>query len=116
FGGSNAGLFTVYAILKKPDVLNAGIAGSPMIGHCSNFMNRLLDDLNDFGRFSDRTLYMIYGENDYTRTTDFAPGFYNKIEDKNIPGFRCELEMIDNEGHVPYMSLYNGLKYVFERK
>ena len=47
YGGSNAGLFTVYAIFTAPEKIQAAIAGSPMIGHCPNYMNRLLDDLNE---------------------------------------------------------------------
>ncbi len=115
FGGSNAGLFTVYAILTRPDRINYGIAGSPMIGHCPDYMNRLIDGIDDLNRFKNRALFMIYGEHDYSRTTEFVPEYFARITGKRMSGFRCELEMIKNDGHVPYLSLFNGLKYVFRK-
>ena len=57
YGGSNAGLFTAYAMLASQDVIQAGIAASPMIGHCSDFMFDHAEKRLRSNRISERTLY-----------------------------------------------------------
>ena len=116
YGGSSAGLFTVFAILERPDVFFAGIAGSPMIGFCKEFIYRTADRLKDREDFEGTFLYMIYGENDYPKSTEYAPEFHNYLKEVGPEGFESELVQVTGEGHVPYMSLYNGLKRVFSRR
>lgn len=113
YGASNAGLFTVFAMLRKPDLFVAGIAASPMIGHSSDFMYRVANELGSGNRLVGRTLYMIYGENDSPRCKQFAPGFQDYLNTISPAGFRSELVVVPNEGHVPSVSLDNGLRYVF---
>jgi predicted alpha/beta superfamily hydrolase len=113
YGGSNAGLFTVFAILQRPDIFTAGIAASPMIGHSSEFMFQLANELRSGNRFSGRVLYMVYGENDYPKCTEHVHGFSEHMNALRPSTFRSELVRVSNEGHVPYVSLYNGLRYVF---
>jgi predicted alpha/beta superfamily hydrolase len=115
FGGSNAGLFTVFALLEKPDMFIAGVAGSPMIGHCKDYMYGMADNLENKDRYIGKCLYMIYGENDYLRCADYVNEFYDYIKSKDTDGFHSDLVMLEDEGHVPYMCLYNGLKYVFTK-
>jgi len=113
YGGSNAGLFTVFAILERPEIFVAGIASSPMIGHASEFMYSLAGELRHGDRYEGRALYMIYGEHDAARCTEFVPAFKDYIDTIRPATFRSELVMVPDEGHVPQMSLYYGLRYVF---
>ncbi len=41
FGASNAGLFTLYALLEKPEYFKGYISPNTMIGHCKPFMEEL---------------------------------------------------------------------------
>jgi len=113
FGGSNAGLFTVYALFESPDMFNAGIAASPMIGHSPDFMHKLAEDAILQRDLSSRFLYMIYGDDDIPGTTSYVPDFFELIKTKSVDGFSCQSKIIEGGGHVPYISLYDGLRFVF---
>lgn len=113
YGASNAGLFTVFAMLESPETFDAGIAASPMIGHTSDFMYRVSEDLRDGDRYDGRALFMVYGEHDSPRCVDFLPAFKEHIDTLRPPTFRTELVLLPDEGHVPQMSLYLGLRYAF---
>ena len=115
YGGSNAGLFTVYALLAPQDVIQAGIAASPMIGHCSDFMFNHVDKLLRSNRISERTLFMIYGENDSKRVVDYTPKFLDLIKSKAPGSIRSKIVILENEGHVPPTSLRLGLVEIFKQ-
>jgi len=113
FGGSNAGLFTVFAFFESPEMINAGIAASPMIGHCPDFMYKLAEGAILQKNLSSRFLYIIYGDDDLPGTTSYVPEFFERINTKSVDGFSIQSKIIEKGGHVPYISLYDGLRYVF---
>ena len=113
FGGSNAGLFSVYALFENPEMFNACIAGSPMIGHCPDFMHKLAEDAFLNKNLSSRFLYMIYGDDDLQGTVSYVPDFYQLINTKSPEGFLCQMKIIEKGGHVPFISLHDGLRSVF---
>jgi len=113
FGGSNAGLFTVYALLENPGAFNACIAGSPMIGHCPDFMHKLAEDAILNKNLSSRFLFMIYGDDDLPGAVSYVPDFYQLIKTKSTEGFSCQMKIIEKGGHVPFISLHDGLRSVF---
>jgi predicted alpha/beta superfamily hydrolase len=113
YGASNAGLFTVYALLESPQTFNAYIAASPMIGHCPEFIREKASDFQKRERLEDRILFMIYGTEDSPRVTDFVPGFQKSLEAASPEGLRSRLEILAGEGHVPSSSLNRGLRFVF---
>ena len=113
FGGSNAGLFTVYALFESPEMFNSCIAASPMIGHCPDFMHKLAGDAILQKNLSSRFLYMIYGDDDLPGTTSYVPDFFELIKTKSVDGFSFQSKIIEKGGHVPYISLHDGLRYVF---
>jgi predicted alpha/beta superfamily hydrolase len=113
FGQSNAGLFTVYSLLDRPESFNAYIASSPMLGWCSDFIFKKAEDLFDGNRSLNNFLFIIYGKSDYDRVTSYVPDFARLLEAKAPRDFRWKVKVLDEEGHVPYTSLYDGLKSVF---
>jgi len=115
YGGSNAGLFTVYALLERPEAFRAYIAGSPMIGHCPDFIQEKAEAFVRRSRIETCTLYMIYGDQDSGRVTGFVPAFQEFLESNAPKGFRSRLDILKGEGHVPESSLSRGLSYVFNR-
>jgi len=113
FGGSNAGLFTVYALFENPEIFNACIAGSPMIGHCADFMHKLAEDAFLNKDLSSRFLYMIYGDDDLQGTVSYVPDLHQLIKTKSPEGFLYQMKIIENGGHVPFISLHDGLRSIF---
>ena len=115
YGGSNAGLFTVYALLKSQEAIQAGIAASPMIGHCSDFMFDHVEKLLKSNHISERILFMVYGENDSKRVVDYSPEFLDFIKSKAPDSIRSKILILENEGHVPPTSLRLGLVEIFKQ-
>ncbi|MCW4049718.1 MAG: alpha/beta hydrolase-fold protein [Candidatus Bathyarchaeota archaeon] len=115
YGASNAGLFTIYAQLIRPDIFNSVIASSPTIGWCHELIHNLAEETFRSKQFQNK-LYMIYGKYDYDRVTEYVPNFAKLLEEKAPDGYRWAVKRIDDEGHVPYTSLYDGLRFVFPQR
>ncbi len=56
--------------------------------------------------------YMIYGEDDFQKVVDFVPDYHRLLESKD-PSFSHETRVLADEGHVPFTSLYSGLRHIF---
>jgi predicted alpha/beta superfamily hydrolase len=113
YGGSDAGLFTVYSLLAEPGSFSAWIAVSPCLGHCPALINGMADQLFSTRKLLNKILYIIYGEHDYPLVTTAVPSFVNQLREANPEGFRWEARIIKGEGHIPVSSQYNGLKFIF---
>ena len=50
--------------LRNPELFDACIAGSPMIGHCAEYMQELAKDYAKRTPSKNNILYMIYGTED----------------------------------------------------
>jgi tetratricopeptide (TPR) repeat protein len=112
YGGSNAGLFALYAFLEGPPGVDASIAGSPMIGHCRDYIYQRTEALFEKGGRSGGFLFLIYGEDDFPKVVDFVPD-YDRFLKSNSPSFAYETRTLENEGHVPLASLSSGLRFIF---
>lgn len=115
FGASNSGLFVVYAILERPDAFDAYIASSPMIGWCGDFIFKLAEKRFSESSSMDRFLYMTYGLPDSSHVTSFVPEFIKIIESQAPDDFKWELKFVEEGGHVPYASIYDGLNALTDR-
>ena len=113
YGASNAGVFGIYAALKSPDLFDAVIAPSPMIGWCPDLIKEMAQ--TSFKREHETKLYMIYGKQDYDHVTQHVPWFIEFLEKNTPAGFKWSSKILDQEAHVPFTSLYEGLKWVFSR-
>ncbi|HSG29081.1 MAG TPA: alpha/beta hydrolase-fold protein [Candidatus Krumholzibacterium sp.] len=113
FGNSNAGLFVVYAMLARPYLFDDAIAGSPMIGHCGDFMDGILDDIEDIVPYSGKSLFMIYGEDDFPRTIDYVPPYEERMKAKLTDSFRTRVVMMAGEGHVPRSTFARGIDFIY---
>jgi hypothetical protein len=113
FGGSYAGLFTVNAFLEKPETFKAYIASSPGIGVCPDYLYEKAGRLFKKRKSISRFLYMIYGERDYPQSVGHTKDFYDFIKSNAPEDLECQMEIIKNEGHVPFIGLYKGLRIIF---
>ncbi|MFC1564801.1 alpha/beta hydrolase-fold protein [candidate division KSB1 bacterium] len=110
FGESNSALFTIYALLTKPDTFDAYVASSPTIGWCSDLISDKARTTFEERKSLNKFLYIIYGENDFPQVITTVPGFTKILKDNSPKDFRWETVKLDNEGHVPYISLKNGIE------
>ena len=115
YGASNAGLFALYALLKHPEVFNGAIASSPMIGWCEDYIYELADQSFKKKTYGNR-LYMIYGADDYRQVTETVPEFSDYLRANAPVGLKWDSKYLPDEGHVPYTSIYDGLRYLFPKR
>lgn len=113
YGASAAGLFTVYALLARPDSFSAFIASSPMIGRCPEFISKTAKNLFNSEKSLRKILYITYGKGDAPPVTEAVPSFVKTLKAVKPKDFKWDLKVIEEEGHVPYTSLYDGLKFIF---
>ncbi len=113
-GASNSGLLTVYTYLTKPDIFSAYLAGSPSIGWCKEFILEKISERFTKDIQTAPAIYMNYATDDIESIVLSAmPDFVNSLE-TNIPKqIRWEMEILENAGHVPFVSFYNGLEFIF---
>ncbi len=114
YGASNAGLFGLYALFNNPSLFDNVIAPSPMIGYCPELIQKLA--LKSFKKHSfNNKLYMIYGANDYHQVTVHIPEFTKLLKENAPEGLKYRVKYLEDEGHVPFTSLYNGLNWIFKK-
>lgn len=113
YGASNGGVFSVYAILKRPSVFNAYIASSPMLGWCANLIENRLTDALAVKEARTRRLCIIYSDDDYPEVTDFVPGFAAMLDKKKPAWMEYQSAVRAGEGHVPTVDLPLAMKMIF---
>ncbi|MFW9990834.1 MAG: alpha/beta hydrolase-fold protein [Candidatus Odinarchaeota archaeon] len=112
-GGSNTAMFTVYALLKKPEAFNAYIAVSPMLGWNSEFFTEMAEKCFAQNSSLDTFLYLTYGTKEYDQVVLSTKDFAKLLEDKAPEGLEWELKILEGEGHVPLPWVHNSLISMF---
>lgn len=115
YGMSNSALFAVYALLESPEMFDAYIASSPMIGHCPDFIQKKAELFVGEDKLNDKILYMIFGTEDSQRVTAYVPEFQKYLKMNAPSSIVSKLEILEGRGHVPDSSLERGLKYVYSQ-
>jgi hypothetical protein len=113
YGGSNSGVFAVYALLSGKLPCQAFFASSPMLGWCPNLISatarEALADPSRPGRF----LFLVWSDDDFGRVTSEMPKFVERLGKRAPAWLRWIAETRHNEGHVPEMDLSLGLRALF---
>lgn len=111
-GQSNSGLFVMYNFLLFPDLFNACIIASPMLGWCPDFfLNKTCSFLKDNPAIN-KKLYISYGDLDYVQVLKPVNDFTEALK-QSPAGLEWKVEMIENTGHVPFSTLNNALLFFF---
>lgn len=114
-GFSNSAMFANYVMIHEPDLFRSFILSSPMIGWGDDYvLKETMEYFSNIKRF-DKTVYMIYGDKDYDAVTKPMPQLEAYLKDKAPKDFKWKIDVLVNEGHVPYIDVYNGLVYTFEQ-
>lgn len=111
-GQSNAGLSVIYTLLSDPDLFNCYVAASPMFGWCPGFFSeKTTSFLTDHPGLR-KKLYISYGDLDYIQVIKPVQG-YAEVLKQSPPGLTWNVDLIENTGHVPYVTLNNALLFFF---
>jgi len=114
-GFSNSAMFACHIMIKETDLFKSYILSSPMLGWGDNYvLNETIDFFNNIHSF-DKTLYVVYGELDYQNVLKSMPQFETLLEDKSPDNLKWRIDILENEHHVPYVDVYNGLVFTFEK-
>lgn len=112
FGASNGGLFSIYTLLTQPKSFDAIIASSSTIGHCSELIKKISDVFIENKSYINKAIYLNYGGTDTHLTTDYTPAFFKNLKEKLPVGYPITLDIFGAQGHVPFGSIFEGLKYI----
>ncbi|MCK5239732.1 MAG: alpha/beta hydrolase [Candidatus Thorarchaeota archaeon] len=112
-GGSNTAMFALYAMLERPEIFNAYVAISPMIGWDGEFFQEKVKAFFKKKRAHDIRLYIAYGSMDYEHTVEYIPDFIKLFEKAGPDELKWRTDILEGEGHVPVPGLYSALMFIF---
>ena len=105
---------TVYVLLKKPHLFSSYVASSPtLLEWFEDRLYKKFDELKKKNESLNKTLYLIYGENDFQSILKSIPKLKRIIEENAPEEFKWKVELAKDEGHVPSNSVSKGLQFVF---
>jgi predicted alpha/beta superfamily hydrolase len=111
-GQSNTGLFVMYNFLFHPELFDAYIVASPMFNWCPDFyLNKAKSILTNNAQIN-KKLFVSYGDLDYVEVLSHINDFKNIL--KLAPeALKWQVELIQNAGHVPFVTMNNALLFFF---
>lgn len=114
-GHSFGGLFSVNALLQKPDLFNAHISISPSLWWDNKGLLPIAEAFFEQNRGLRKFYYMTMG-NEGGSMLAGAWGFAGIMEEKSGPFFKWHFELMENETHgsVPHRSTYDGLEMLYD--
>jgi predicted alpha/beta superfamily hydrolase len=112
FGQSNAGLFVIHSFLIQPGLFNGYIVASPMLGWCPQYFAEKTRSFLSTHPALNEKLYLSYGDLDYIEVLKYINDFIEVLK-QSPAGFQWNVNMIENAGHVPGVTLNNALLYFF---
>jgi predicted alpha/beta superfamily hydrolase len=112
-GGSAAGRFAAFALLKAPAVFDAAIARSPALGTDFEMFRKLVASASGASVSGEHFLYVVYGSHDYPVVTIYVERLLRLLEDESPPWLRYQREVLDNKGHFQFSSVNAGMSALF---
>ncbi len=117
-GKSLSGLFTIFAFLTKPRLFNSYIACSAGFPDCEPYFKELSQKAFEKSQFNGQKIFITNGLKDpsdpdgkiHKQIVDFSDSVKDKLGNK----VTYRYVTYKNSGHVPFPSLYDGLKFIFD--
>jgi hypothetical protein len=115
-GQSLSAIFTLYYFLTSPNSFDSFIACSGGFPDCEDYFIKLTNEFLKAKQNKIRKIFLTHGQNDFLDPNGVIKNqllnFTQLIEmDENIV---CKLKIYEDEGHVPFQSLYHGLRFLYE--
>ena len=117
-GQSLSGVFALYTFISNPQLFDSYLVISGAFPGCNDYFTQLYNDsFNQPGRYAKRSIVITNGLQDpldpdgsfEQQIAVFSDLIHTKLKDQ----VRHQYMIYENEGHVPYHSLYDGLKFIF---
>jgi predicted alpha/beta superfamily hydrolase len=115
-GQSLSAIFTLYCLLTSPDTFDAYIACSAGFLDIGDYFIHLTEEMLKTRQAKVRKIFLTHGEMDFLdpngaikEQLQYFIGLISREEN-----LVCKLQIYEDEGHVPYPSLYHGLKFIYE--
>jgi len=115
-GQSLSSIFTLYCFLTNPDLFNSYIASSAGFPDCEPYFINLTSEMLETEQKELKKVFLTYGAKDFLDP--------DKVIEKQLSNFTqlinsdenidCKYKVYTDEGHVPFQSLYHGLKFLYE--
>lgn len=118
-GQSLSAVFTLYAFLTKPRLFDAYIASSGAFPDCESYFKELSRQaIEQEDQFEGTHLFVTNGLKDELdpdgRMHQEVKEFSDAIQANLGTKVKYQYLAYENLGHVPFYSLYDGLKFVFD--
>jgi len=115
-GQSLSSIFTLYCFLTSPDSFDAYIASSAGFLDREAYFINLTNEMLETDQKKLKKVFLTHGAQDFLNPEGVIEKQLSKFtqlieSDENID---CKYKIYKDEGHVPYQSLYHGLKYLYE--
>lgn len=114
-GQSLSAIFTLYCFLKNTNFFDSYIVCSGAFLDCEEYFNNLTSDFLKTKENKTTRLFLTHGLKDFLDTDGTNRkqllDFSKKIKSKE--NVICELKVYEDEGHVPFQSLYHGLNFIY---
>ena len=106
----------MYYFLTSPDVFDSYIAISAGFPDCEDYFIALTTEFLKANHTGNQKIFLTYGVKDFLDPDSLIKAqldnFTEMIKaDENVV---CGYKIYEDEGHVPYPSLYDGLKFLYE--
>lgn len=120
-GQSLSAVFTIYTFLKKPKLFNSYIASSGAFPACESYFKKLsLESFQQKERFIGQKVFITNGKKDELdpngKMNQTMLEFSETIKENLGDKISYKYQTYENEGHVPFQSMYHGLKFVFSNE
>lgn len=112
-GHSFGGTFATYSLLTKPGLFDGYIAISPYLQYADNYVVKMAAEKLKSNYNKQKYYYMTLGdEPDYISPLKEFSFLVKEKSAKSVNFEYVKMEM-ENHGTIPYVSLFNGLRFVF---
>lgn len=116
YGGSNAGLFTNYAMLNKPEYFHGFIASSSTIGYCKDLLYSLVTELSPKSKLDGKYMYIYYGLQDPSpRVVGFIEDYNQFLIEKLGNHINIKVKELPDQGHVPPGAIREGIQFIYDK-
>ncbi len=114
-GQSLSAIFTLYYFLTNTNSFDSYIVCSGAFLDCGEYFDDLTANFLKTKNNNLTKIFLTHGLNDFLDPDGInrkqLSNFSQKIKSKE--NVVCELKIYEDEGHVPFQSLYHGLKFIY---
>jgi predicted alpha/beta superfamily hydrolase len=115
-GSSAGGLFTLYALLEKPDLFQAYLALSPAVGWDDRYMFRREREFHAQHPSLKKRVWLSVGELEWPDYVKNAKDFFAQFERSHYEGVALKVQIVPGERHsgVKPEAYNRALRFAFE--